>query len=69
MLPREIICGIKKTKADYVGRDSRKPDKPDIAAARRWSIGRSSASGGNVRALVKGVGIYQFNELDNLSSV
>lgn len=68
---RELSAGLKKTKADYVEARFEESQTSQIVYRGKTleSIGRSSASGGNVRALVKGGwGFTSFNELDNLSS-
>jgi TldD protein len=67
----EISRELKKAKADYV--EARFEENQTSAIVYRGktleSIGRSSASGGNVRALAKGGwGFTSFNEMDNLSN-
>jgi TldD protein len=67
----EISGELKKAKADYV--EARFEESQTSAIVYRGktleSIGRSSASGGNVRALAKGGwGFTSFNEMDNLSN-
>ena len=66
---KELSAQIKKTKADYVEARFEESQTSQIAYRGKTleSIGRSSASGGNVRALVKGGwGFTSFNDLDNL---
>jgi TldD protein len=68
---KEISGELKKAKADYT--EARFEENQTSAIVYRGktleSIGRSSASGGNVRALAKGGwGFTSFNELDNLAN-
>jgi TldD protein len=67
----DLSAELKKTKADYIEARFEENQTSQIAYRGKTleSIGRSSASGGNVRALVKGGwGFTSFNDLDNLSS-
>jgi TldD protein len=68
---QELSPVLKKTKADYAEARFEESQTSQIAYRGKTleSIGRSSASGGNVRALVKGGwGFTSFNDLDNLSA-
>jgi TldD protein len=67
----EISGELKKAKADYAEARFEENQTSTIIYRGKTleSIGRSSASGGNVRALAKGGwGFISFNEMDNLSS-
>jgi TldD protein len=69
IIAKELSGELKKTKADYVEARFEENQTSQIVYRGKIleSIGRSSASGGNVRALVKGGwGFTSFNELDNL---
>ena len=66
---RDLAGELKKAKADYVEARFEENQTSQISYRGKVleSIGRSSASGGNVRALVKaGWGFTSFNEFDNL---
>ena len=66
---KDLASELKKSKADYVEARFEENETSQIAYRGKAleSIGRSSASGGNVRALVKGGwGFTSFNDLDNL---
>ena len=66
----ELAAGLKKHKADYLEARLEESQSSHIAylSKRLDSIGRSTAVGGNVRALVKGGwGFSSFNSLDGLS--
>ncbi len=66
---RDLAGELKKTKADYVEARFEENQTSQISYRGKIleSIGRSSASGGNARALVKGGwGFTSFNDLDNL---
>jgi TldD protein len=65
----DLASGIKKQKADYLEARFEENQTSHITFRGKGieSIGRSTGSGGNVRALVKGGwGFTSFNELDNL---
>jgi TldD protein len=66
---RELSAELKKTKGDYVEARFEENETSQIVYRGKAleSIGRSAASGGNVRALVKGGwGFTSFNELGGL---
>lgn len=68
---RDLAIALKKAKADYVEARFEENQTSQIAYRGKVleSIGRSSAAGGNVRALVKGGwGFTSFNDLDNLTA-
>jgi len=65
----DLASGLKKQKADYLEARFEESQTSHITYRGKGmeSIGRSTASGGNVRALIKGGwGFTSFNELDNL---
>ena len=67
----ELADGLKKHRADYLEAHLEESQTSHITYRGREleSIGRSTATGGNVRALVKGGwGFISFNNLDELSS-
>jgi TldD protein len=69
IVARDLASGLKKQKADYLEARFEENQTSHITFRGKGieSIGRSTGSGGNVRALVKGGwGFTSFNELDNL---
>ena len=70
-IARDLAVELKKHRADYLEARLEESQTSHIAYRGREleSIGRSTASGGNVRALVRGGwGFTSFNNLDELSS-
>jgi TldD protein len=69
-IAHDLVDELKKHRADYLEARLEESQSSHIVYRGREpeSIGRSTASGGNVRALVKGGwGFTSFNELENLS--